>query len=69
MNLVKHHILAILSEEDITDEFERRVGRKPHERLLRVDMEINCYGHEERVRRDFFEGELEKAKERGFYLA
>ena len=69
MNLVEHHILAILREEDITDGFERRAGYRPHERLFRVDMEINCYGHEERVRRDFFEGELKRAKERGFYLA
>lgn len=69
MNLLEHYIEKIYSETEITEEFAKEIGHKPHERLFKLDMDISCYGHKERVKTILFESELKQAKENGYYMA
>lgn len=69
MNLLEHYIEKIHSETDITDDFTRKAGYPPKERMFTVEMDINCYGVKERVKKVFFESELKSAKADGYYLA
>lgn len=69
MNVLRHYIDKIYSEKDVTEDFQQRIGHKPHERLFLVDMEINCYGVIERVQKQMFETEWNFAKENGYYMA
>ena len=69
MNLLENWIEKIYSEKDITDEFIKRVGYAPHERLIQVELDINCYGCKEHVQQHFYETEWNAAKKNGYYLA
>ena len=69
MDLIQHYIDKIYSETDVTKEFAERIGHEPHDRLILVDMDTDCYGHKERVQKRMFEKELNAAKEDGYYLA
>lgn len=69
MNLLEHYIEKIYSKEDVTDEFEKKIGHKPHERLYLLDIDVNCYGRKERIKKRFFESELNFAEKNGYYMA
>lgn len=69
MNLLEHYIEKIYNETEITEEFEKAIGYKPYERYFIVEMDIDCYGHKERVKKSLFESELKQAKENGYYMA
>ena len=69
MNLLENWIEKIYGEKDITDEFIKRVGHAPHERLILAELDINCYGCKEHVQQRFYETEWNAAKKNGYYLA
>ena len=68
MNLLEQYIKKIYSEEDVTDEYIRRVGKAPAERLIKVDVESDCYGNVRREIRTFTKSTWEKAKKNGFFM-
>ena len=65
MNLLEHYVEKIYSVEDVTKEFEEKIGYAPHEKLYKVDMDINCYG----VKKSMFEKEYLFMKKNGYYMA
>lgn len=71
MNILENYIKKIYSEEDVTEEFNKKISqrRDPNEKIFLVDMEIDCYGQKERVKRYFYEDDLKEAKEKGYYMA
>lgn len=69
MNLLENWIEKIYSEKDITEDFVKRVGHAPYERLIQVELDINCYGRKEHVQQRFYETEWNAAKKNGYYLA
>lgn len=69
MNLLENYINKIYSEKEATEEFVEKTGRKPIEKIFLLDMEVNCYGRKERVKRYFYESELKEAKAKGYYMA
>lgn len=69
MNMLEHYIDKIYSETDVTEEFKKKIGHEPHERLFLVDMSVNCYGVTERIQKRMFEKELSIAKQNGYYMA
>lgn len=69
MNLLEHYVEKIYSVEDVTKEFEKKIGHTPHENLYKVDMDINCYGVKERVKKSMFEKEYLFMKKNGYYMA
>lgn len=69
MNLLEHYIEEIYSETEVTEQFKERIGHEPHERIFLLDMRVNCYGTEERVKKRFFETELNEMREKGYYMA
>lgn len=69
MNLLEHYVEKIYSVADVTEEFEKKIGHKPHEKLYKVDMDINCMGNKERVTKSLFEKEYLFMKQNGYYMA
>ena len=69
MNLLEHYIEKIHSETEITDDFTRKAGYPPKERMFKVEMDVDCYGVKERAVKVFFESEWTTAKENGYYMA
>lgn len=69
MNLLEHYVEKIYSVEDVTKEFARKIGNIPHEKLYKVDMDINYYGVKARVKKNMFEKEYLFMKENGYYMA
>lgn len=69
MNLLGHYIKEIYSVEDITKEFEEKVGRKPVESMVEVKMRVDCCGIEEDVTEIFFVPKWEEAQKQGYYMA
>lgn len=71
MNLLENYIEKIYSEKDVTEEFDKRISQRcnPNEKVFILDMEVNCYGRKERVKRYFYESELKEAKAKGYYMA
>ena len=69
MNLLEHYVGKIYSVEDVTKEFEEKNGHAPNEKLYKVDMDINCYGVKERVKKCMFEKEYLFMKQNGYYMA
>lgn len=68
MNLLEHYIEKIYSVTDVTEEFEKEIGHKSHEKLYKVDMDINCMGNKERVTKSLFEKEYIFMKQNGYYM-
>lgn len=64
MNLLEHYIKHIYSEKEIHLVWD---GKK--HTLIVVDMDIDCYGREEKVQEHFFPEDWEHIKEQGFYMA
>lgn len=69
MNLLEHYVEKIYSVTDVTKEFENEIGHKSHEKLYKVDMDINCMGIKERVTKSLFEKEYLSMKQNGYYMA
>ena len=69
MNLLEHHIKEIYSEVDITDKYIKRTGRVPKERMLEINLKINCYGKISDKKIIMSESEWESVKDVGYYLA
>lgn len=69
MNLLEHYIKEVYSVEDITEEFEEKVGRKPVDPMVEVKMRVNCYGREEDTTQIFFRPKWEEAQKQGYYMA
>lgn len=69
MNLTEHYILKIYSVDDITEEYERKTGRKAKEPLVIAHMKIDCYGNKLVCERIFGVSEWEKAKKQGYLLS
>jgi hypothetical protein len=73
MNLLEHYIIRVIKVEDVTEEFneflkELEESESP-ERLYVAKLEVDCYGRQEIIERGFFESELKRALEQGYYLA
>lgn len=60
MNLLEHYIVKIYSEET-----------QVHDGItfVEVDMDIDCWGRKERVKKLFGFTEWEYAKKKGYYMA
>ena len=69
MNLLEHYIKEIHSVQDVSDKYEKAIGRKPKEPLYEVDVTVDCYGVVERKRRFMNKSEFEQAKKQGYFLA
>lgn len=71
MNLLENYIEKIYSEKDVTEEFDKKriQRRNPNEKVFLLDMEVNCYGQKERVKKYFYEGDLKEVKAKGYYMA
>ena len=69
MNLLEHYIKEIHNVEDVSDKYEKAIGRKPKEPLYEVDVTFDCYGVVERDRRFMDKSEFEQAKKQGYFLA
>lgn len=69
MNVLENYISKINSEKEATEEFIKKTGHNPIEKIYLVDMEVDCYGRKERVKRYFYESELKEAKAKGYYMA
>jgi hypothetical protein len=73
MNLLEHYIIRVIRIEDVTEEFNEYLKKleesKSPERLYVAKLEVDCYGKKEIIERGFFESELKRALEQGYYLA
>ena len=69
MNLLEHYIKEIHSVQDVSDKYEKAIGRKPKEPLYEVDITFDCYGVVERRRGITTKSNLEIAKKQGYFLA
>lgn len=69
MNLIEHKIIEVHEVEDVTEQFERRVGIKPHEPLYQVDLTFDCYGQTSRGKLYFFKKEWDMAIYKRCFLA
>lgn len=69
MNLIEHRIVEIHSVEDVTEQFERKVGIKPREPFFQVDLTHDCYGQVTREKKYFYQTEWEVAKLKGYFMS
>lgn len=69
MNLLEHYIKKVYSIEDVTKEYEKAVGRKLEQPALKVTMQVNCYGTEEKTTQYFLQKEWEHVSKQGYYMA
>lgn len=68
MNLLEHHILHVISEEDCTDEYVKVIGRTPEYPCIKVTAEVDCYGSLETQTTYWLLPEWKRVKKRGFYM-
>ena len=69
MNLLEHYIQEVLSVEDVTEEYEKIVGRKLKYPTVKVEMLVDCYGKTEQKTEYFLKPAWEKTLKLGYYLA
>lgn len=70
LNLLEHYVKRIYSIKDITGRVKEHID-KPDllTKYYEVDMDVVCYGVNERVKEIFTDEGLDELKNRGFYLA
>ena len=68
MNILEHYIEKIISEEDCTEEYARAIGRQPEYPVIKVVMDIDCYGSTSTVTEHWLQPEWEKIKAQGYYM-
>lgn len=69
MNLLEHYIQEVYSIKDVTEEWEKLMGRKANESFVKVKMCVNCYGQVSITEKIFCLSEWEQVKSQGYYLA
>ena len=69
MNILEHFIKEIHCVTDVSMQFEKVTGQKPKEKLLEVDLTVDCYGSVDRRKRLFSQTDWEVAKLKGFFMA
>lgn len=69
MNLLEHYIVKIHSVEDVTKDYEKRIGVKPNEPVYMVDLTYDCYGKIKREAYIFCKSKFEQVKKRGYFMA